>query len=115
MTFDAAVFVLAGEGDDRLVGALALLQIVAERVEILDGPLDAAGHHHRPRLAADLVQGEHLLVEVIHHDLGLEADRVVVALDVAAQLLLRPLGVELGVAFDGLDQPVIAVHRRVVA
>ena len=38
---------------------------------------------HRPRLAADLVPRKHLLVEVVHHDLGLEADRVVVALDEA--------------------------------
>ena len=46
--------------------------------------------------AADLVQRQHLLVEVVDHDLGLEPDGVVVALDVAAQLLLRALGVELG-------------------
>ena len=110
----AAVFVLAGEGDDGLVRALALRQIVLEGVEVLDGPLDAAGHHHRPRLAADLVQRHHLLVEVVDHDLGLEPDRVVVALDVAAQLLLRPLGVELRVALDRLDQLVVAVDRRVV-
>ena len=114
VTFTPAVLVLARERDDGLVGALALDQVVADRVEVLDGALDAAGDHHRPRLAADLVQREHLLVEVVHHDLGLEPDRVVVALDVAAQLLLRPLGVELGVALDRLDQPVVAVDRRVV-
>ena len=110
----AAVLVLAGEGDDRLVGALALLQVVAEGVEILDRALDAAGHDHRPGLAADLVQGEHLLVEVVDHDLGLQPDRVVVALDIAAQLLLRPLGVELRVVLDRLHQLVVAVDRRVV-
>ena len=64
--------------------------------------------------AADLVQRQHLLVEVVDHDLGLEPDRVVVALDVAAQLLLRPLGVELRIVLDRLDQPVVAVDRRVV-
>ena len=48
-------------------------------------------HDHRPRLAADLVQREHLLVEVVDHDLGLQPDRVVVALDVAPQLLLARL------------------------
>ena len=53
-------------------------------------------------------------MEVVHHDLGLEADGVVVALHVAAQLLLRPLGVELGVALDRLDQLVVALDRRVV-
>ena len=110
----AAVLVLAREGDDGLVRALALRQVVADGVEVLDGPLDAAGHHHRPRLPADLVQRQHLLVEVVHHDLGLEPDGVVVALDVAAQLLLRPLGVELRVVLDLLDQLVVAVDRRVV-
>ena len=71
-------------------------------------------HHHGPRLAADLVQRDHLLVEVVHHDLGLEPDGMVVALHIAAQLLLRLLGVELRVALDLLDQPVVAVDRRVV-
>ena len=83
-------------------------------MEVLDRPLDAAGDDHRPGLAADLVQREHLLVEVVDHDLGLEPDGVVVALDVAAQLLLGPLGVELRVVFDRLDQLVVAVDRRVV-
>ena len=73
-------------------------------MEVLDRPLDAAGHDHRAGLAADLVQREHLLVEVIDHDLGLEPDRVVVALDVAAQLLLRPLRVEFRIALDRLDE-----------
>ncbi len=109
----AAVLVLAREGDDRLVRALALHQVRLEGVEVLDGPLDAAGHHHRPRLPADLPGRQHLLVEVVHHDLGLEPDRVVVALDVAAQLLLRLLGVELRVVLGLLDQLVVAVHRRV--
>ena len=31
-------------------------------------------HHHGPRLTADLSESQHLLVEVIHHDLGLEPD-----------------------------------------
>ena len=109
----AAVLVLAGEGDDGLVRALALLQVVAHRVVVLDRPLDAAGDHHRPGLAADLLQAHHLLVEVVDHDLGLQPDRVVVALDVLAQLLLGPLGVELRVVFDRLDQLVVARDRRV--
>jgi len=50
----AAVLVFAGEGDDRLVRALALGEIGLEGVEILDGALDAAGDHHGARLAADL-------------------------------------------------------------
>ena len=37
-------------------------------------PLDQqfAMHNHRPRLSADLSGGQHLLMEVVHHDLGLE-------------------------------------------
>ena len=61
------------------------------------------GDDHRARLAADLVQRQHLLVEVIHHDLGLQVDGVVMALHVVAELLLRALGVELRVVLDLLD------------
>ena len=38
-----AVFVLAGEGDDGLVRALALHQVGADRVEVLDRALKDAG------------------------------------------------------------------------
>jgi hypothetical protein len=48
---------------------------------------------------------------MIGHDLGLEADRVVIALDIAAQLLGGALGIEFRIGFDGLDQPVVAVDR----
>ena len=72
-------------------------------------------HHHRPRLPTDLPSRQHLLVEVIDHDLGLEPDRVVVRLDVAAQLLLGLLGVKLRVVRHRLDEPVITVDRRVRA
>ena len=61
-----------------------------------------------------LFERDDLLVEVVDHDLGLEPDGMVMALDVAAQLLLRSLGVKLRVALDRLDQLVIAVDRRVV-
>jgi hypothetical protein len=37
------------------------------------------------------VPGNHLLVEVVHHDLGFLPDGVVVALDIPPQLLLGPL------------------------
>ena len=110
----ALIFRLAGEGDDGLVGALDFREVVAEGEEILDRPLDAAGHHHRPRLTADLVLADHLFQEVIHHDLGLVADGLAMALHIAAQFLARLLHVELRVAFDGLGKPVIAFHRRVV-
>ena len=109
-----AEVVVAREGDDGPVGALALVQIVADGMEVPDGALDAVGDDHRPRLAADPVLGDDLLVEVVDHDLGLEADRVVVALDEAPQLLLRLAGVELGVVLHLLGEPVVAGHRGVV-
>ena len=68
----------AGEGDDGQIGAFALLEISLDRVEILDGPLDAAGDDHGSRLAVDLSLAEHLLVEMIHHDLGLLPDGMLV-------------------------------------
>jgi len=48
---------------------------------------------------------------MVHHDLRLEPDRVVVALDVFAQFFLGLLGVELRIVFDLLDQFVVAVDR----
>ena len=105
----------AGERNDRSVGALALQQVTTDRPVILNGPLDPGGDDHGPRLAADLVQCQHLLVEMIDHDLGFQPDRMVVALDIMAQLLGRALGIELRVGINGLDQPVVTVDRRVVA
>ena len=75
---------------------------------------DPVGDDHRPRLAVDLVLGHHLLVEMVDHDLGLEADRVLVSLDVAPELLAGLLDVELGVALHRLGELVVAVDRRVV-
>ena len=108
-----AVVLLTRERDDRAIGALAVDEVRLERLVVLHRALDAARHDHRAGLTLDLLERDHLLVEVVDHDLGLEADRGVVALDVAAQLLARPLHVELGVALDGLDQLVVAVDRRV--
>ena len=105
---------LAGEGHDGPVPALAFRQVVADGVEVLDRALDPVGDHHRPRLAADPVLRKRLREEVIHHDLGLEADRVVVALDEAPQLLPRLVDVELRVVFDRLGELVVARGRRVV-
>ncbi len=109
-----AVLMLPGEGHDGLVGALSLLQVVADGMEVLDGPLDPVGDDHRPRSAADLAMGQDLVVEVVHHDLGLEADRVVVALDEAPQLLPGLLDVELRVVLHRLGELVVALDRRVV-
>ena len=81
---------------------------------ILNRALDATCHYHRASLATDLVERQHLFVEVVHHDLGLEPDGIIVALDVAAQLLPGALGVELGILLDLLDELVVALDRRVV-
>ena len=63
---------------------------------------------------SDLLKVHHLFVEMVDHDLGLEADGVLVTLDVAAQLPPGALGVELRVLLHVLDQPVVAVHGGVV-
>jgi hypothetical protein len=81
------MLVLSREGDDSIVRGFALGQIRLEGMEVLDGPLDSARDHHRPRLSADIPGSQNLFVEVIRHDLGLEPDRIVVALHVASQLL----------------------------
>ena len=104
----------AREGDDRLVGALALLQVVADGVEVLDRALDPVGDHHRPRLSVDLALGDHLVVEVVDHDLGLEADRVLVPLDVAPELLAGLPDIELRIALHRFGELVVALDRRVV-
>jgi hypothetical protein len=54
-------------------------------MKILDRPLDAACHTTIARACPPILfnAAMHLLVEVIHHDLGLEPDGVVVALDIA--------------------------------
>src|SRR5205807_2543160 len=52
----AVVLVLTGEGNDRRVRAPTLREIGADGVEVLDGPLDAPGHNHRPGLAPDLLE-----------------------------------------------------------
>ena len=110
----AAVVVLPREGDDGPVGTLALLQVGADGVDVLDGPLNAVGDHHGPRLAVDLALGDHLFMEVIHHDFRLVADGVLVPFHVAPQLLPGLVGVELRVVRHGLGQPVVAVDRCVV-
>ena len=40
-------------------------------MKILNSALDTPGYHHRPRLPIDLAMRDHLLMEVIRHDLGL--------------------------------------------
>src|ERR1700676_2646517 len=102
---------LAREGDDRLIWTFALLQVVADCVEVLDRSLDTAGHDHRARLAANLPQRYYLLVQVVDHDLGLELDRVIVAFDESAKFFLGPLRIKLRIALDRLDKPIVAIDR----
>jgi hypothetical protein len=52
---------------------------------------------------------------MVDHDLSLEADRMVIAFDVSAELLGSTLGVELRVGLDSLYQAVIAIDGCVVA
>ena len=53
-------------------------------------------------------------MEVVDHDLGLEADRAVVAFDESAQLLVGLVDVKLRIFLHPLGEPVEAGHRRVV-
>ena len=82
---------------------------------ILDRSLDPAAYDHGTGFAADLADGHDLLVEMIHHNLRLEADGVFLAFDVAAQFLPRPLLIELRVVLYFFNQAVKAFHRRVGA
>ena len=74
---------------------LALQEVLPDRMIILDRALDAACHYHRAGLATNLVERQHLFVEVVHHDLGLEPDGVIMTFHVAAQLFPGALVVEL--------------------
>ena len=76
--------------------------------------MHTVGHHHGPGLPADLPLADHLVVEMVHHDLGLERDGGLVVLYVSAQLALGAAAVELRVVLDGLDQLVVAVDLGVV-
>ena len=110
----AAVLMFAGKGHDGFVGALALLEIALEGVEILDGPLDTVSDDHGPGLTTDLAVADYLGVEVVHHDLGLFADGVLVGFHIAAQLFLGFLGVEERIILNSLGQAVIALHWGIV-
>ena len=82
-------------------------------MEVLDRPFDSAAHHHCASLSADLVQGQYLLVEMVHHDFGLETDRVIVALDILPQFLACAFGIELWVRLNLFHKLVEAIHGRI--
>src|SRR5207245_1399601 len=96
----ASVLMLPRERYDGLVRALPFREVRLDGMEVLDRPLDPACDHRRPCLPADLAQPNHLLMEVVDHDLGLEPDGMLVALHIPPKLLPRPLDVELGIAGD---------------
>ncbi len=83
-------------------------------MEILDGTLDTAGNDHGPCLPSYLVKGYYLFVEMVHHDLGLEVDGIIMALNIPAELFLRSLGIKLGIFLHGLNEFVVAVHWCVI-
>ena len=74
-------------------------------MEVLDRALEPVVVRNIARAyAIDLLLGQHLLVEVVDHDLGLEADRVVVPLDIAPELLAGLPDVELTVVLHRLGE-----------
>ena len=64
-------------------------------------------------MSTDLLESDHLIAEVVDHDLGLEPDRVIIALDVVAKLLGGTPGIELGIGLDRLHELVVAIYRHV--
>ncbi len=66
-----------------LYGLFRLLEVLAESMRNTGSPVDPPHDDHRPRLPADLVLTDYLLMEVVYHDLGLSPDGLVVTLDVA--------------------------------
>ncbi len=93
--------------------SLALGEVGADCVEVLDGPVNSVRHDHGAGLTTDLVKRDDLLVEVVDHDLPLHADSVLVPFHVLAQLLVRPADVELGIALHSLHKPVVAADGRI--
>ena len=81
--FAPLVLVLSGKGDDGLKRTFPFLQVFFECKIILNRSLNTAADHHCTGLAADLVLGHHLLMEVIHHDFSLQTDSMVVAFHIA--------------------------------
>ena len=80
---------------------------------ILKRPLNPTSYDHHPGLAADLVLGNDLFLEVVHYYLGFESDGMLVPLNIAAEFLLGLPGIELRVVLHCLGELVIARHRCV--
>ena len=102
----AAGLGLAGESDDRPVLAIALVQVGADGAEALNCALDAVSDHHRPRLAAELVLGDDVLVEVVA--LPQASVRCVVA--VSDALRSKPATVPTNQVRDSSGPRVTAIH-----
>ena len=80
----------------------------------MNGTLHPAGHHHGAGLTADLLFGQHMVVKVVHHDLRLLGNGMLMAFDVTAELLFRLLDVKIRVVLHRLGQVVVTLHRGVV-
>src|SRR6266404_7426168 len=109
-----AVLVLARKRDDGLIGTLALLEISLKGVEVLYGSVNAVCHDHGSRCPADLAMRNDLAEEVVDHHLCLLTDRVLMGFNIAAQLFLRPLGVERRIVLHRLHESVVALNWGIV-
>ena len=101
------IVVVAGEGYNRLIGAVTLGEQLIDFHEIVDGSLNAGGDDHCAGLAAYLVGGD--VVEVFHHHFGLFAHRLGLTLDKSPQFLHRLAALKHRVALDGLADAVVAL------
>ena len=111
---DAIHHLLAGEGDDRLEVGVGLLQLFADGLEVADGALDVACHHHAACLTFQELRLHHMIHEVVHHQRGLGADGLLVGFHIGAELLLRFGALELRIVLNGLLHLVVALVGRVV-
>ena len=82
---------------------------------VVDGAVNAVRDHHGASLPVDLARPENRLVEVVHDDLGLPADGVLVPFHVTAESALGAIGVKLRVVVNRLDEAEVAVDGGVAA
>ena len=77
--------------------------------------VDAVSYDHGAGLSLDFLGPEDRLMEVVHHDFRLGADGFGVAFDEFAEFSLCPLGIELGVVLDGLQDVEVGIDGGVVS
>ena len=93
---------LAKKDHDGLILALALGQVVTDGMVLLEGPFDAIADDHGLGFAPNLLFVDHLLVEMIHHDLGFHANGVFMLLHITPQFLVCLNGIKLRVILHRL-------------